>query len=93
VGFRRWLRHAGMARASQNPGPVPVLEVDAMTSDSCPACGHAALHCHEGFLDQGRKAIRNALVWTCASCGWQRYEAAPAAPSLPLADVVRVWLN
>jgi hypothetical protein len=64
-----------------------------MANDSCPACGHAALHCHEGFLEQGRNTMRNALVWTCASCGWQRYEAAQVTPATPLTDVARVWLN
>jgi predicted RNA-binding Zn-ribbon protein involved in translation (DUF1610 family) len=78
-----------MARASHHPSP----EVDAMTSDACPACGHATLHCHEGFLEQGRNAVRSALVWTCPSCGWQRYEAAPVSRADPMGSAPRVWLN
>jgi rRNA maturation protein Nop10 len=64
-----------------------------MTSETCPACGHATLHSHEGFLEQGRKGLRNALIWTCPSCGWQRYEAAPISQADPLGSVPRVWLN
>ncbi len=47
-----------------------------MTEIACPLCRAASLSRGEGKLDQSGDSYLRTVVWTCACCGYARYEPA-----------------
>jgi len=45
----------------------------------CPNCAHGVLSSREGKLDQCGNTYLPTILWTCDTCGLERYEPATGA--------------
>ncbi len=62
-----------------------------MQNESCPMCRDGVLTASGGRLDQSGESYLPTVVWSCARCGYTRYEAAVHArwqASFPPATVL-----
>ena len=57
-----------------------------MTEILCPQCHGDSLYRGQGQLDQSGDTYLPTVIWSCACCGYMRYEPAQSARWRPTAE-------